>query len=65
VHEIVEVHQDGFAAHIYRKHEAFWQSIQVIGPDAMLRLESLGIELPLSELYVNVLPTPAGSTVAG
>jgi Uma2 family endonuclease len=60
VQEVVELQQDGHAAHVFRRHEAGWLSLEVIGPDAVLRLESLGgVEVRLAELYENVLP-PAG-----
>ena len=52
--EIVELHQDGIAAHLFRRHEAGWLSIEVIGADQTLTLESLGIEIPLADLYANV-----------
>ena len=39
------------AAHVFRRHEVGWLSVEVIGSDARLRLESLGgIEVPLTEL---------------
>ena len=54
VQEIVELHQDGIAAHLFRRHEAGWLIIEVIGADQTLTLESLGIEIPLADLYANV-----------
>ena len=54
VQEIVELHQDGIAAHLFRRHEVGWLSIEVIGADQTLTLESLGIEIPLADLYANV-----------
>ena len=60
VQEIVELQQDGYAAHVFRHHEVGWLSVEVIGWDAMLRLDGLGgIEIPLSELDQNVLPAAA------
>jgi Uma2 family endonuclease len=61
VREIIEIHQDGYAAHLLRRHEAGWLSVEVIGADGVLALESLGIEVPLADLYVNVLPPAAES----
>jgi Uma2 family endonuclease len=63
VREIVEVHQDGFAAHLLRRHEAGWLSVEIIGEDGVLALESVGVAVPLAQLYANVLPRPrqAGS----
>src|SRR3954452_11493729 len=54
VQEIVELHQHGIAAHLFLRHEAGWLSIEVIGADQTLTLESLGIEIPLADLYANV-----------
>ena len=60
VQEIVELQQDGHAAHVFRRHEVGWLSLEVIGSDAMLRLDSLGgIEVPLREGDQNVLPSAA------
>ncbi len=51
VQEIVELFQEGFAAHIYRVTPAGWIFEILGGPDAILRLTSVGIEMPLSEIY--------------
>lgn len=67
VKEIVELFQDDFAAHIYRRApEGAWIFEAVGGADAVLRLESLGIEIPLAEIYVvadiaqpDTVPPPA------
>jgi hypothetical protein len=56
VREIVEIHQDGYAAHLRRRHEAGWLSVEIIGADGVLAFESLGIEVPLAGLYADVLP---------
>jgi Uma2 family endonuclease len=54
VEEIVEIHQDGCAAHVLRRHELGWLSLEVIGSDKTLELRSLGIEIRLIDLYANV-----------
>jgi Uma2 family endonuclease len=56
VREIVEIHQDGYAAHLLRRHEAGWLSVEIIGAEGVLALESLGIQVPLADLYANLLP---------
>ena len=57
VGEIVELAQDGPAAQVFRRHEAGWLSSEVLGGDAVLRLESLGVEVRMGELYAG-LRTP-------
>ena len=40
VREILELAQDGPAAQVFRRHDAGWLSFEVLGGDAVLRLES-------------------------
>ena len=50
--EIVEVHQAEASVHIYRRTEdGLWTFFTVAGLDAALMLESVGIQLPLAEIY--------------
>lgn len=51
--EIVELYQDDYACHIYRLDPASgrWTFEAISGAEAMLRVESLGIELALSDIY--------------
>ncbi len=52
VQEIVEVYQDEMAAHVYRKAaDGTWSFEAVGGPDAVLKLAGVGLELPLAEIY--------------
>lgn len=52
VREIVEIYQDEMAVHIYRKAaDGSWAFEAAGGPDAVLRLASVGLELPLAEIY--------------
>ena len=52
VSEIVEISQDEVAAHVYRKAvDGSWSFEAIGGPDAVLRLPSVGIELPFAEVY--------------
>jgi Uma2 family endonuclease len=51
VREIVELHQAEATAHVYRGTEAGWMFATVSGIDATLTLESVGIQLPLAEIY--------------
>lgn len=55
VREVVEIYQDDYAAHVYRLLPGgSWTFEALGGEDAVLRLESLGIELPLAEIYLFV-----------
>jgi len=54
VMEIVELFQDDYAAHIYRRSPqdpAVWTFEAIGGAEAVIRLPSLGIELALSDIY--------------
>lgn len=57
VQEIVELYQDDYAIHAYRKRaDGQWAFAMVHGRDASLRLESVGLDLPVSEIYQFVDP---------
>jgi Uma2 family endonuclease len=58
--EIVEIYQGEAAAHVYRLMPGgSWSFEAVGGEEAALRIESLGIELPMAEIYAYVrLPRP-------
>ena len=58
--EIVEVAQDDFACQIYRKAGDLWAYDSAEGAEGVLRLETLDIDIPLTELYRKVLP-PSGT----
>ena len=50
--EIVELYQDEMAAHIYRRGpDGAWSFAVVGGDDADLDLRSVGLSVPLSEVY--------------
>jgi Uma2 family endonuclease len=52
VREIVEVYQAEAAVHVYRwADDGVWAFTAIDGIDTVLRLESVGIELPLAEIY--------------
>ena len=57
VREIVEIDQDEMAAHIYRRegHET-WSFAAVGGMASVLALRSVGIEMPMIEVYEFALP---------
>ena len=59
--EIVEIDQDDYAVHVYRLLPGgSWAFEALGGEDAVLRLDSLGIEIPLAEIYTFVsLPRSA------
>jgi Uma2 family endonuclease len=56
VQEIIEIFQDELLAHAYRKREAGWIFESISGPEAVLTLPSVGIEVPLAALYDRVMP---------
>jgi Uma2 family endonuclease len=51
VQEIVEIYQDEAAIHVYRQDAAGWRFAAVNGLDAVLTLDSVGLEIPLAEIY--------------
>jgi Uma2 family endonuclease len=60
IREIVEIHQDEPAVHVYRKEAAGTWSFEAIeGADATLRLASVGLEIPLQEIYEFAMPGEA------
>jgi Uma2 family endonuclease len=54
VRENVELAQDGPAAQVFRRHEAGWLSFEVLGGDALLRFESLGVAVPMKDFYAGL-----------
>ena len=55
VEEIVELYQGEASAHIYRRgSDGTWSFDAIDGLDAVLALRSVGLEIPLSELYETV-----------
>ena len=52
VTEIVELYQDEMAAHVYRRGaDGTWSFGAIGGAEATLELRSVGLEIPLSEIY--------------
>ncbi len=52
VPETVEIYQDEAAIHIYRREASGqWSFDTADGPDAILSLHSVGLEIPLAEIY--------------
>jgi Uma2 family endonuclease len=52
VQEIVEIYQFEAAVHVYRHtKDDYWSFEAINGLDAVLGLESIGIEIPLTEIY--------------
>jgi hypothetical protein len=47
----VLVEQDRMAVTILRRAEVGWQAEQLQGADAVLRIPSIGVELPLERIY--------------
>src|SRR3954452_925632 len=56
--EIVEIFQDDYACHVYRREDSGrWTFEALGGADAVLRLESVGVEVSLTEIY-ELAPPP-------
>ena len=47
----VLIEQDRIAATVLRRAEDGWSSEELIGPDAVLRMEPIDFEIPLQTLY--------------
>ncbi|MCG5242193.1 Uma2 family endonuclease [Azospirillum doebereinerae] len=63
VQEIVLVHSDFLFVEVHRRlDDTRWQSDLLVDSDAVLRLDSVAVEIPLPALYANVElgPDPAG-----
>lgn len=57
VREIVEIYQDEYALHVYRlAPDGSWGFEAIGGRDATLHLASVGIDIPLAEIYVFTIP---------
>ena len=66
--EIVELYQSERACHVYRRRpDGTWIFEAQGGPDAILRLQSVGLDIPLAEIYAFAdMPEPgAGEASAG
>jgi Uma2 family endonuclease len=50
VEEILYVETERIGATVYRRQDAGWQEIALEGPEARLRLDTIGLEIPLAEL---------------
>ncbi len=64
VQEVVELFQDG-TAHVYRRREGDWVFAFLDGPDATLTLDSVGLSIPLSEIYEFVEIPPDDAELTG
>lgn len=55
--QIIEIYQHTMAAHIHSKTEAgAWSLVPISGEEAMLEIASIGIAIPLIEIYENAIP---------
>ena len=54
LHEYVLISQDAMAVDLFRLENGRWVFHQMRGEDAMLSLASVGIEIPLSDIYRDV-----------
>jgi Uma2 family endonuclease len=48
---LIEIEQGAPVIHIHRRQGDFWVYDDIIGIDAILSLEAIGMEIPLSEIY--------------
>ncbi|MBL8211527.1 MAG: Uma2 family endonuclease [Bryobacterales bacterium] len=54
--EYVLVSQDQIEVEVYRKQSQTWWTLEILrGPEAIVRLKSVPVEFPLSELYEGIL----------
>ncbi len=52
IQEIVEIYQDDMAAHVYRREgDGTWSFAAVDGMTSVLALRSVGLEIPMIEIY--------------
>jgi Uma2 family endonuclease len=59
--QIVEVYQHTMAAHIHSKTDTgVWGLVPISGKEAILEIESIGISVPLIEIYENAMPADDG-----
>ena len=62
IEEIVEVEQAEAACTLLRRRGDIWVQEQIVGLDAVLRLDSIGLEVPLAEIYAT---TGVGAATPG
>ena len=55
IQEIAEIYQDDYAAHVYRaRPDGTWTFEAIGGADGVLHLDSIGVTVPLAEVYAFV-----------
>lgn len=59
--EIVEITPEEPAIHLYRRAGDLWAFSALNGAEAVLRLESLDLALPLADIYDGLLPEAGGA----
>lgn len=52
--EILYIESERVAATVYRRADAGWQTIELAGPQARLRLETIGLDIALAAVYRGV-----------
>lgn len=52
--EIIYVETERVGATVYRRGENGWETISLTGREARLRLETVGLDIPLADLYRNI-----------
>lgn len=57
IREVLEVRQDRAAVRLFRfDGDARWQLINIIGLDSVVELGSVGLSVPMAEIYISVIP---------
>lgn len=57
IREVLEVRQDRAAVRLFRfDGDARWQLINIIGLDSVVELGSVGLSVPMAEIYLAVIP---------
>jgi Uma2 family endonuclease len=54
VREILYIESERIAATVYRRLDSSWETVEIDGSEARLRLETIGLDIPLSAAYRGV-----------
>jgi Uma2 family endonuclease len=58
--EILYIESEALAATVYRRQADGWEAIEIAGPAARLQLYTIGLDIPLADVYRGV-PKPSGT----
>jgi Uma2 family endonuclease len=54
VREILYIESERIAATVYSRYDGSWQTVEISGAAAMLRLMTIGLDIPLGRIYRGV-----------